>query len=180
MLGEFLRAFFGLVHDIFRGRARLIAENALPRQQIVVLQRGASRPHFKPRDRWTMAAITRLFPRLLDAVTTVRPETVVRWHRSLWRLPWRRRSQRRLGRHPMDADTRALIRRMWKDNPLWGKGLIAAELAKLGHHVSPRTVAKYRPANLPRGRGQKWSTFIRNHLDQTWAVDWFTIVTLRF
>jgi hypothetical protein len=29
-------------------------------------------------------------------------------------------------------------------------------------------------------RGQKWSTFIRNHLDQTWAADWFTIVTARF
>jgi transposase InsO family protein len=41
-------------------------------------------------------------------------------------------------------------------------------------------VAKYRPANLPRGRGQKWSTFVRNHLCQTRAADWFTIVTLRF
>ena len=80
----------------------------------------------------------------------------------------------------MDADTRALIRRMWKENPLWGEDVIAGELAKLGHHASPRTVAKYRPANLPRGRGQKWSTFVRNHLGQTWACDWFTIVTLRF
>jgi hypothetical protein len=69
---------------------------------------------------------------------------------------------------------------MWKENPLWGEDVIAGELAKLGHHVSPRTVAKYRPANLPRSRGQKWSTFIRNHLVQTWAADWFTIVTLRF
>jgi len=81
---------------------------------------------------------------------------------------------------PIDADTRALIRRMWKENPLWGEDLIAGELAKLGHDVSLRTVAKYRPANLPRGRGQKWSTFIRNHLGQTWAADWFTIVTMRF
>jgi hypothetical protein len=68
---------------------------------------------------------------------------------------------------------------MWIENPLWGEDAIAAELAKLGHHVSPRTVAKYRPARLSRGRGQKWSTFIRNHLGQTWAADWFTIVTVR-
>ena len=61
-----------------------------------------------------------------------------------------------------------------------GEDLIAGELAKLGHHVSPRTVARYRPGHLPRGRGQKWSTFIRNHLGETWAADWFTIVTLRF
>jgi hypothetical protein len=69
---------------------------------------------------------------------------------------------------------------MWKENPLWGEDVIAGELAKLGQRVSARTVAKYRPAHLPRGRGQKWSTFVRNHLSQTWAADWFTIVTLRF
>jgi hypothetical protein len=46
--------------------------------------------------------------------------------------------------------------------------------------VSPRTIAKYRPARLPRGRGQKWSTVVRNHLGQSWACDWFTIVIVRF
>ena len=46
--------------------------------------------------------------------------------------------------------------------------------------IRSETVTKYRPAGLPRGRGQKWSTFIRNHLGQTWADDWFTIVTVRF
>ena len=80
----------------------------------------------------------------------------------------------------MDADTRALIRRMWRESPRWAEDLIAGELAKLGRRVSPRTVAKYPPANLPRGRGQKRSTFIRNHLAQTWAADWFTVVTMRF
>ncbi|MBN2575994.1 MAG: hypothetical protein JXP73_15635 [Deltaproteobacteria bacterium] len=47
-----------------------------------------------------MAAITRAFPALLDAVTIVRPETVIRRHRSLWRLLRRRRSQRPAGRPP--------------------------------------------------------------------------------
>ena len=180
MLREFIQAFLGVVRDLFRARTKLLAENALLRQQVVVLKRSASRPRLKPRDRWTMTAITKIFPARLDAVTIVRPETVVRWHRSLWRLLWRRRSHRPAGRPPIDADTRSLIRRMWKENPLWGEDVIAGELAKLGHHVSPRTVAKYRPMHLPRSRGQKWSTFIRNHLDQTWAADWFTIVTARF
>jgi hypothetical protein len=180
MLREAVAALFRVLTDLLRPRAKLIAENALLRQQVVVLKRGSARPRLKARDRWTMAAITKVFPALLDAVAVVRPETVLRWHRSLWKLFWRRRSRRPLGRPPIDGDTRSLIRRMWKENPLWGEDVIAAELAKLGHHVSPRTVAKYRPANLPRGRGQKWSTFVRNHLGQTWAADWFTIVTLRF
>jgi len=59
---------------------------------------------------------------------------------------------------------------MWKENPLWREDMIAAELAKLGHHLSARTVAQYRPANLPRVRGQKWSAFTLNHLDQTWGL----------
>jgi len=63
---------------------------------------------------------------------------------------------------------------------LWGEDLITGELDRLGHDVSPRTVAGYRPTHLPRSRGQKWSTFIRNHLVQAWAADSFTILTLLF
>jgi len=52
--------------------------------------------------------------------------------------------------------------------------------AKLGYKVDSRTVAKYRPAGLSRGRGQRWATFIRNHLQETWACDFFVLVTARF
>jgi hypothetical protein len=180
MIHELATSLLAALLGMLRSRAALLAENFLLRQQLVVPRRAAPHPRLKAQDRLAIAWVSRVFPALLAAVTIVRPETVIRWHRSLWQLLWRRRSRRPVGRPPIDADTRALIRRMWKENPLWGEDLIAGELAKLGHHVSPRTVAKYRPASLPRGRGQKWSTFIRNHLGQTWAADWFTIVTLRF
>ena len=180
MFREIAKSVLGMLADIVRPRAALVAENALLRQQVVVLQRAKPHPHLTSRDRFTIAAVTKLFPSAVNAVAIVRPETAIRWHRSLWRLLWRHRSRGPVGRPPIDADTRALIRLMWTENSLWGENRIAGELAKLGHHVSPRTVAKYRPARLPRSRGQKWSTFIRNHLDQTWAADWFTIVTLRF
>jgi hypothetical protein len=78
------------------------------------------------------------------------------------------------------ADLRALIRRLWRENPTWGQVLIAAECGKLGWIVAPRTVAKYRPRNLKRGRGQLWTTFLHNHLSQIWACDFFIIVSLRF
>ena len=180
MIRELVPSLLAALLGILRSRAALLAENALLRQQLIVLRRAAPHPRLKARDRLAIAWVSSVFPALLGAVTIVRPETVISWHRSLWRLLWRRRSRRPVGRPPIDADTRTLIRRMWTENPLWGEDRIAGELAKLGHHVSPRAVAKYRPANLPRGRGQKWSTFIRNHLGQTWAADWFTIVTLRF
>jgi transposase InsO family protein len=69
---------------------------------------------------------------------------------------------------------------MWRENPTWGQQIIAAELAKLGYQVSPRTVAKYRPTGLDRRHGQRWNTFIRNHLNETWACDFFVLVTARF
>jgi putative transposase len=180
MVHELMTSLARALMSMLRSRTALLAENALLRQQLIVLHRAAPHPRLKARDRLAISAATKLVPSLLAAVAIVRPETVIRWHRSFWRLLWCRRSRRPVGRPPIDAETRALIRRMWKENPLWGEDVIAGELAKLGHHVSPRTVAKYRPAHLPRGRGQKWSTFIRNHLGQTWAADWFTIVTLRF
>src|SRR5277367_4212146 len=81
---------------------------------------------------------------------------------------------------PIDAELRDLIRRMWRENRLWGENRIAGELAKLGWRVSPRTVAKYRPKHLACGRGQCWTTFVRNHASQVWACDFFTVVTLHF
>ena len=170
MLGEILRSALAAVCALFRSRTKLLADNVILRQQIIVLKRVTPKPRFKTRDRLAFAVMTKLFPTILSAVTLVRPETVIRWHRSIWRLIWRRRSCGPVGRPVVDADTRALIRRMWTDNPLWGENRIAAELGKLDPRVSHRTVAKYRPRYLLRNRGQKWSTFIRNHLHHTWVL----------
>jgi hypothetical protein len=85
-----------------------------------------------------------------------------------------------LTRSPIAPELRSLIRRLWRENITWGQTTIAAECGKLGWIVSPRTVAKYRPRHLERSRGQAWSTFVRNHLSQIWACDFFTIVSLRF
>src|SRR5207253_2557727 len=76
--------------------------------------------------------------RLLDAVIVVKPETVIRWHRTGWRLLWRWRSRRPRGRPPIDLDLRHLIRRMWRENATCGEDLIRGELAKLGaKHLPP-------------------------------------------
>lgn len=69
---------------------------------------------------------------------------------------------------------------MWRESRLWGENRIAGELAKLGWRVSPRTVAKYRPNGLSRGRRQGWSTFLRNHASEVWACDFFTVVSVHF
>lgn len=121
MVREAARSVWGALKDVFRSRAGLVAENAVLRQQIIVLQRGKPHSRLRVSDRFTIAAITKLFSAAVDAVTIVRPETVLGWHRSLWNLTWARRSRHRVGRPLVDADTRALIRRLWTENPLWGE-----------------------------------------------------------
>ena len=78
-------------------------------------------PRIRARDRVVLALAARLFGSVLKAITIVRPGTVVRWHRSFWRLIWRKRSGRPVDRPPADADLRDLIQRFWKENPLWGE-----------------------------------------------------------
>ncbi len=74
----------------------------------------------------------------------------------------------------------ALIRRMSRENPLWGAPRIGSELALLGHVVAGSTVAKYMVPRDRRPPSQRWRTFLRNHLGASAACDLFTVPTLTF
>src|SRR6266404_4955646 len=83
------------------------------------------------------------FPSVLRAITIVRPEPLVRWHRAGFRRYWRWKSRSLGGRPKLDGELRALIRRMSAENPLWGAPRIHGELLKLGFEVAQSSVAKY-------------------------------------
>ena len=133
-------------------------------------------------------AVTRLslavLSRLCDwraCLVIVRPETVIRWHRAGWSLFWRYKC--RQGRPAISMELRQLIRRMARENPLWGEERIANELlVKLDIRISARTVRKYMPKPPPdRPRGdQRWSTFLQNHAQGILACDFLTVVTPTF
>jgi hypothetical protein len=104
MLVEILKAVLSALRSIFRSRAALLAEDVVLRQQMIVLHRSVPKPRFRARDRVVLALAARVFASVLKAITIVRPETVVRWHHSFWRLLWRRKSGRPAGRPPADVD----------------------------------------------------------------------------
>ncbi len=85
----------------------------------------------------------RLFPSALNAVTIIQPETIIRWHRTGFRLYWRWKSRSRGGRPKIPGEIRRLIREMSLANRLWGAPRIHGELLKLGIEVAQSTVAKY-------------------------------------
>ena len=117
---------------------------AFLRQQLLVLKRSApARLRLRTTDRLIFVWLYRLFPSLLGATVIFKPETLVRWHRSGFRLYWRWKSRRRVGRPAVPADIRDLIRMMSRDNPLWGAPRIHGELLKLGIDIAQSTVRKY-------------------------------------
>jgi hypothetical protein len=116
---------------------------------------------------------------VLNAITIVKPETVVRWHREGFRLYWGWKSRARGGRPRFPSELRRPIREMSRVNPLWGAPRIHGELLKLGVEVAQSTVAKY----MARGRrppGQSWRTFLRNHAAGIAAMDLLVVPTISF
>src|SRR6266436_8934930 len=164
----------------FKSKVRLEAENAVLRHQLIVLRRRLhGRVRLTNHDRWFFVQLYRWFPSILTVLTIIRPATLVRWHRAGFRCYWRRRSRRWGGRPQIEADLRALIRRMSLENPLWGAPRIHGELLKLGFEVAQSSVAKYMVKRCgPPSQG--WSTFLRNHAPDIAAMDLFVTPTIGF
>src|SRR5207244_13466938 len=115
-----------------------------------------------------------------SALLSIRPETVLRWHRMGFRLFWRRKSAPRSRPSPLAMGTIDLIKQMARDNPLWGAERIRGELLKLGIRVSKRTIQKYMRDVGRRPTGQSWATFLRNHAGETWACDFLQVADVLF
>ena len=167
--------------DLARTRGQLLAENALLRQQLLVLHRSVTRPTLTPADRALLVLLAGRVRTWRHALLIVRPETLLGWHRAGFRSFWRRKSRPGPGRPPLAAETIVLIRRMAAEHPLWGAERLRGELGKAGIRVAKRTIQTYlRGHRAPRPRGQTWATFLRNHAPDIWACDFLPVTDLLF
>jgi hypothetical protein len=86
--------FLRLLTSLFKSTNRLEAENAALRHQLIVLQRNIrGRLELTNGDRLFFILLYRWFPSILKAITIIRPETLVRWHRARFRRYWRWKSR---------------------------------------------------------------------------------------
>ncbi len=173
----------GAARDAVRSRAQLIAENALLRHQLIIVKRQVKHPQLSNRDRLRLLLLARATPFWKQALLIVQPDTLLRWHRQLFRLVWRRKSKPKTPPSRITPDIIALIRQMRTENITWGAERIRGELLKLGIRVSKRTIQRYlspetAPATSPSN--QNWGTFLRNHADQIWACDFTQTYNLFF
>ena len=169
--------------DLTRSKSELVLENALLRQQLIVLKRQVKRPKFTWRDRALFVLLVSKLRTWKQALVIVQPDTVLRWHRDLFRRVWKRksRSKGKQGRPPLTGEIVALIKRMAKENLRWGAERIRGELIKLGIRVSKSAIQKYiQQVRGPNSSSQNRATFLRNHASQIWACDFLQTYDIFF
>lgn len=179
MFGIVAAVVHGIV-ALVRPRTAVAIELVALRQQLAVLKRKRPRPPVRDADRAFWVVLRRVWSGWSNALIIVKPDTVVRWHRTGFRRYWRWRSRRRAGRPRVNRVIRELIRVMARDNQ-WGVPRIHAELAKLGFEVSERTVSRYLPKSptTPDALG-RWKVFLNNHREVLAAMDLFVVPTATF
>ena len=156
--------FVRMVCDCFKSRRRLEAEILVLRHQLNVLQqRAPRRAHLRWADRALFTWLYRRCPRILDAITIVRPETVLRWHRMGFAAYWRWKSGSPGGRPRIAKEVRDLIRRMSLENPIWGAAKVHGELLKFGIQVAQSTVSIYMVARRDRPLQTACGRHFRRH-----------------
>lgn len=174
-----IQLVLALLWTLARDRIELATENLALRQQLAVLREKTKRPSLRQRDRIFWAILSRIWGNWRSALLIMQPETVIRWHRQGFNIFWRWKSRAKHGRPPIELEIRRLIRRMSRENPLWGTPRIQSELALLGYVVSDSTIDKYR-IRSKKPPSQTWRTFLDNHVKDIVAVDFFTVPTATF
>jgi len=172
----FIAAF---LRDQLRSRASMQAEILALRHQLGIYQRTSKRPRIVPADRIFCCWLSRVWSRWRDSLVIVQPQTVIAWRRRKFREHWRRLIRSgKPGRPAVAREVRDLIRRMSRANPLWGAPHIVGELAKIGINLRKSTVEKYM-ARRRKPPSATWRVFLKNHVKDIIAVDFFVVPTVR-
>jgi putative transposase len=167
--------------DLTRSRTELVAENALLRQQLVILHRQVKHPLLNRTDRFWLLALASRVANWKQALLIIQPDTLLRWHREGFHLFWRWKSRAKPKRTEPAPETIALIQQMADQNLTWGAERIRGEWLKLGIRVAKRTIQKYMQGVRPvRSPSQTWRTFLKNHAHEMWACDFLPVVDLFF
>jgi transposase InsO family protein len=164
----------------FKSRAALQIENLALRHQLGVLHRSVKRPKLTPPDRVLWVWLSAVWNDWRSVLVIVKPDTVIAWHRESFRRFWRWKVRRgQPGRPAVSKSVRELIRKLSRENVLWGAPRIHGELLKLGIDIGETSVGKYMLRHR-RPPTQTWRTFLENHVKTMVSVDFFTVPTIRF
>jgi hypothetical protein len=193
-LSEFLR--FGqelilyaliFVSVFFRKRASLGCELVAIRSQLTfykesIRHKKQMRPRYTPAFRLLWALLSTVWSGWKAVAGLMQPKTVLKWHEGGFRLWWRWKSRSNGGRPTISQEMHALFEKLSRENVLWSAERIHGHLVLLGFNpLCPNTIRNY----MVRPKGgtepsQNWLTFLRNHTQISWGMDFFTVPTIQF
>lgn len=183
LAGYGLRFLWALMSPKAVLAARLLAAQS----QLVVCadrirQKKAPRPRFTAAFRLLWVLLSKLLDSWEDCAHLMQPATVKKWHTTAFRLYWRWKSTKKPGRPTVSREMQELIRKLSRENPLWGAETIRETLLLLRYEPPCEdTIHKYMvKPRKPRDKSMTWLPFLRNHMDVSWAIDFFTVTTLCF
>ena len=148
----------GTVADLARSKSELVAENALLRQQLLILRRQVKRPACTKTDRMLLLLLARVVRTWKQALFIVQPETLLRWHRQGFKLFWKYKSRAASTKPRISPETVALIKEMARDNRLWGAERIRVNCSSwvfMFANARSRSICDVRALQDPEGRPGK-------------------------
>jgi len=124
------------LRSLFRSHTALVQENLALRSQLAlfhhqVLTGKRPKPKTTPAFRRLWAVLSRLWADWKSVLVVVRPETVIKWHRTAFRLYWRRKSRHK-GRPQVSPAIIDAIKRIHNENRLRSPERIHHQLISLG------------------------------------------------
>ena len=186
---EWLIVIFQLIRTFFMTSTAknleilaLRSQLSLYQQQVVNKKR--PKPRCTPVFRQLWVLLSMFYTTWESALVSVKPETVIRWHRTAFKLHWKHKSTK-IGRPKISTDIISLIKRIHKQNPLLSPEKIEELLKSMGitDAPAPNTIAKYIPSTRKpptEKQIQSWKTFLNNHSKEIWAMDYLVVPTLKF
>jgi len=181
-----------IIRILFKSKNNLVLETIELRQQLMIYQtKREDSKNITDLTRSLLVALKRTWPKWMDALIIVKPETVIDWQRRRFKKYWALKSakHKKLGRPSIILGIRQLIEKMATENFIWGAPRIYSELLKLGYtknQISQRTISRYLkkirpddPDNTKKKR-QQWKVFLKNHREYIMGMDFFTVPTISF
>lgn len=186
---DFIVLFVHVIVTVLRlagpgGLRSVIAESALIRHQLLILNRGRKRaPNLRASDRLTAGLFTLFMSpaRILRSAIVLKPSTLLHLHSLLrkrkYRLLFSPQGRRRPGPKGPNRELIDAVVAMKRRNPSWGCPRIAQQIAlAFGVEIDKDVVrrilsAHYQPES--DSAGPSWLTFLGHMKDSLWSCDLF-------
>lgn len=166
-----------------RGTRALVAENIALKHQLLVLNRNQKRTTLQTEDRFTLGwcAENLSLNRLAKVAITIKPATILRFHRLLaakkYQELYSAKQKRKPGPKGPSREVVNAVLEMKRRNPRFGAPRITEQInLAFGLNINKDVVRRILEKHFkPTGdiRGPSWLTFFGHSKDSLWSVDFF-------